>query len=276
MKKRIRTALLVFFSATLILSVFMLSAYYIEGYLQKKQTDALLALKQEASTPRPTIQPEENPEPQPDTPQEPALVTVTHPKTGEQVSLLPDFAELFTQNPDIVGWLSIPGTDISYPVMQTPNKPNYYLRRGFDKKYSTRGCLYAREECDVFAPTDNVTIYGHRMRDGSMFAQLERFKTQQFQKENPYIYFDTLTELHTYEVFAVFLTTATQGEGFAYHSFIQAASPEEFDTFVENCRSLSMYNTGIVPQYGDKLITLSTCDYFDDNGRLVVVARRVG
>ena len=108
-----------------------------------------------------------------------------------------------------------------------------------------------------------------------MFAQLDKYRDPQFRQENPYIYFDTLTRLQTYEVMAVFVTTASQGEGFQYHAFVDAQSEEEFADFVAQCKALSLYDTGIDAQYGDKLLCLSTCEYSRTNGRLVVVAKQI-
>ena len=108
-----------------------------------------------------------------------------------------------------------------------------------------------------------------------MFAQLDKYLDQNFCEEHPYIYFDTLTQLQTYQIIAVFTTTANQNEGFAYHKFIQAESPEEFDRFVSDCKALALYDTGISAKHTDQLITLSTCEYTHANGRLVVVAKKV-
>ena len=90
-----------------------------------------------------------------------------------------------------------------------------------------------------------------------------------------YVYFDTLSEYHTYEIFAVFQTEANHVGSFNYHLFDDAANEEEFNAFVSKCKEISYYDTGITPQFGDKLITLSTCDRSIEDGRLVVVARRV-
>ena len=88
-------------------------------------------------------------------------------------------------------------------------------------------------------------------------------------------YFDTLTQLHTYKIIAVFKTTATEGKGFSYHTFVNAADQAEYDEYVNTCKELSLYDTGETAQYGDKLITLSTCEYSQSHGRLVVVAKRI-
>ncbi len=269
-KKWIYNALIAVFAMVFLISAAFLADYFIEGKQQQDLYENLSGMKEDV-TPRPEIGEGDKVE----LPTQPQLVELTDPQTGEKVSLLPDFAEVYLQNNHIVGWLTIPGTKIDYPVMQTPEEPDFYLYRDFEKKDSKRGCLYIWPENDVFKPSDNITIYGHHMRDGSMFGQLEKYRKTDFYKENPYIFFDTIKELHTYQVMAVFLTTASVDKGFAYHAFADAANAEEFDKFVAKCKKLALYDTGVTAEYGDKLICLSTCEYSQTNGRLVVVAKRV-
>ena len=271
MKKWMYNALIIFFAAVLVVSAGYLAYYFIDGWTQNHRYAELGNLK-ETVTPRPSVPQDDTVVEEPATQQ---FTEVTDPETGETVKLLPEFAELYLQNNDIVGWITIPGTDIDYPVMQTPESPDYYLRRSFDKKRSTRGCIYVRETCDVFTPGDNLTIYGHRMKDGSMFAMLHEYMDEDYYRAHPTIIFNTLTEYHTYEIVSVFLTTATVGQGFHYHEFVDAANATEFDVFVGRCKDLALYNTGVDASYGDKLITLSTCEYSQTNGRLVVVAKRI-
>lgn len=264
MKRPLTAIFLVICICAMLLSCFMLGRYYLTSRQQAQQYDALKEIKQDI-TPRPLIDEPSQPPP--------VLSTVTDPQTGTTLELLPEFEALYQKNSDLIGWLTIPGTDIDYPVMQTPDRPDYYLTRNFDRQTSNHGCIYAREQCDVFRPSDNITLYGHRMKDGSMFSQLERYMDKAFFEENPYLYFDTLQQLQTYEVMAVFLTTATE-EGFAYHNFVEAENQEAFDRFIATCRSLSLYDTGVEATYGDSLLTLSTCEYSQNNGRLVIVAIR--
>lgn len=271
MKKWIYNALIVLFAAVFLVSADFLVNYYIQGQVQQNRYDDLAAVKTE-TTPRPTIV-EDDTVVLPEEP--PALVEVTDPITGQPISLLPEFAELYLENNHIIGWLTIPGTVVDYPVMQTPEEPDYYLYRNFDKKDSKWGCLYTWPQCDVWTPSDNITIYGHHMRDDSMFGQLDQFRDPEFRAENPYIFFDTLRQLHTYEVMAVFLTTASVGQGFAYHDFVDAPDEEAFNAFVSQVHQLQLYDTGVTAEFGDKLICLSTCEYSQSNGRLVVVAKRV-
>ena len=263
MKKKspIYIFLLCLFGALFLVSAVMLGIYFFQGQTQENRYEELSQLL--PTVERPAIgqpQPEETP---------PETVTID----GRQI--LPRFLQLYQLNSDIVGWLQIPGTKVDYPVMQTPEDMEYYLSRNFDRERSSRGCLFVQGEADVFEPSDNLTIYGHRMKDGTMFGQLEKYKKQDFFQENRYIYFDTLEAVHTYEILAVFKTTASIGEGFAYHEFVEAADAEEFDAYVATCKSLALYDTGVEAVYGDKLITLSTCEYSQTNGRLVVVAKQV-
>ena len=196
---------------------------------------------------------------------------------SEEKTLLTEYAELFLQNTDMVGWIQIEDTNINYPVMHTPDNPDFYLKHGFDKGYTDYGCPYVQENCDVQEPSDNVIIYGHHMKNGSMFADLEKFKNEDFYKEHKTISFNTLTDKYEYEIVAVFKTFvySDSPESFKYYRFVNAETPEDFSAFIEKCKELSLYDTGVSAEYGDKLITLSTCEYSRTNGRLVVVAKRV-
>jgi sortase B len=271
MKKRIYNILIALFGAVFVISGAALASYLIQGAIQESRYDRLSSLRQDQS-PRPAVGEDTQTATEPTV----ALVEITDPVSGRTVSMLPEFESLYRQNSHLVGWLTVPGTKIDYPVMQTPEEPDYYLHRNFDRQDSKRGCLYVWPQSDVSTPSDNVTVFGHHMGDGSMFGQLDKYRDPQFRRENPYIYFDCLQQKRTYEVMAVFITTATTGKGFAYHNFTDAASETDFDAFVQECQSLSLYDTGITAGYGDKLVCLSTCEYSRTNGRLVVVAKQVG
>lgn len=262
----------------LLLAVLLFSAWKLIDYCKKsndsKQTyQRLQDLRGDYTRPAPglpTI-------PDDESPTEPTtnLVTVTDPESGQPVQLLPEMVELYVLNPDLVGWLTIPGTNVDYPVVQRPEETDYYLYRDFYGKSDAHGCLYAREECDVAAPSDNVTVYGHRMNDQTMFAHVGNYEMKSFWEEHQYLYFDTLTEHHTYQVICVFVTSATYGKGFQYHLFVDAQNEEQFNSFLNSCNACRIYDTGLSAQYGDKLLTLSTCEYGQENGRLVVVAKRI-
>jgi sortase B len=113
------------------------------------------------------------------------------------------------------------------------------------------------------------------MKNGTMFSDLEKYANESFYKEHGYIRFDTLSEFGTYEIFAVFRTTAYSADGFKYYNFVDVEDVEDFNNFIGKCKELSLYATGLTAEYGDKLLTLSTCEYTRTNGRFVVVAKLV-
>lgn len=210
------------------------------------------------------------------------LASIVTPAEGlerpeEEAPAMPDYSAVYELNNDMVGWITVPGTRINYPVMQTPDEPNYYLHRSFEKTETAAGCPYLQENCDVNEPSDNLIIYGHNMKSGTMFGDLDYYERKRFWEKHPTLTFDTLTERRTYEVLSVFTTTASIGDdsAFYYHEFVNAASEAEFDAFVDRCKRLSLYDTGVTASYGDKLITLSTCEYSHTNGRLVLVGRQI-
>lgn len=288
MKRWLSNILLVLFAAVFVVCAYMLIDYFVESRQQQDTFDELAALVQQGQTQNKPTDPQNSESTQntvdpnwggldltPDTDPNEGLTPIIHPDTGELFYILPEYAAVFVKNTDMIGWMTVPGTKINYPVMQTPDNKDYYLYRDFYKKSSTAGCLYVREECDVNKPSDNLTIYGHKKNDGTMFAALHNYKKESYWEENRYITFDSLTEHRTYEVMSVFITTASVGEGFDYHLFVDAYTEKQFDDFVDTCQELSLYDTGVDAQYGDKFITLSTCDFSRTNGRLVVVAKRV-
>ena len=265
MKKALYTVTLILLLAVFGFSAFQVVNYFIESKAEADRFAELQQIKdQAAATPSQVTEPSETESEE------------TEGTTGPtEPVMLSDYTELYKMNNDLVGWITIEGTEIDYPVMQTPDDANFYLKRNFNKEDSGHGCIYAWEEADINEPSDNITLFGHNMMDGSMFAGLFRYGTKERWEENPLIVFNTLYEYHVYKVFAVFKTSASVGEGFSYHRFSDAETEEEFNEFVQTCKDLSFYDTGITPVYGDKLLTLSTCEYTLANGRFVVVAVRI-
>lgn len=178
-------------------------------------------------------------------------------------------------NSDVIGWIKINGTNINYPIMQNGD---YYLRRNIYKNYSSHGTPYLAEYCNL-RTSDNLIIYGHHMNDNSMFSNLVKYKNYSYYKNHKYIYFYTLkdgqTIENTYEIVIAFKTIAYSDNGFKYYNYTNFYDEEDFNLFVEKCRNLEFYNTGSNLKYGDKLITLSTCEYSQKNGRMVVVAKKI-
>ena len=178
-------------------------------------------------------------------------------------------------NSDVVGWIKIENTNIDYPVMQNGD---YYLHRNIYKNYSSHGTPYLAEYCNI-QYSDNLIIYGHHMNDNSMFAQLDNYKKHSFYENHKYIkfysYYNGKTIEKTYEVAIAFKTVVYSDKGFKYYNYTNFSDVQELNDFIENCRKLEFYNTGIDINYGDKLITLLTCEYSQKNGRIVVVAKQI-
>lgn len=256
MKKKLFNILLVVFALVFLISGGMLIKYFVDSNRQAQVYDDLAGLRQQATTPV------EDP------------VTVTDPE-GNSTDILPEFQVLYEKNPDIAGWMQIEGTKLDYPVMYKPDSKDFYLRKNFYGEKATHGCLYIQETCEVFPASDNLVVFGHNMKDGSMFACLKEYLEQDFYQAHPVIRFDTLTEAGEYEIFSVFTTTASVGKGFKFHTYIDLTSEETFREFVDTCKEMSLYDTGVEPRFGDKFLSLATCEYTQTNGRLVVIARKI-
>ena len=242
-----------FFAALFLFSGIMLYRQYADEKQSAEAFDKIAALVEDETPPA-------------DEPQE------TEPPQQLQTAF-EKYAAVYEQNSDFVGWISIDGTRIDYPVMQTIDNPNYYLKRSFEKQYSDYGVPYVQENCDLEL-SDNCVIYGHHMNNGSMFADLCKYADEDFYRAHKIIRFDTLSGFGEYEIVAAFKTVAYSEQGFKYYHFTRADSAEDFDAYIAKCKELSFYDTGVSAEYGDKLITLSTCEYSRTNSRMVVVAKK--
>ncbi len=187
------------------------------------------------------------------------------------------FAGIYEKNNDFVGWLKISDTEIDYPVMQTLDDEEYYLHRDFDKNYNGNGTLFIDTDANVNIPSDNLLIYGHNMKNGKMFHDILKYEDEEFYNSHKYIEFDTINGDGKYEVIAAFRTEIYDKNytGFKYYTFFDASTSVEFDEYVNECKQRTPYTIDATAAYGDKLITLSTCAYHSDEGRFVVVAKKV-
>ncbi|MBO4846787.1 MAG: class B sortase [Lachnospiraceae bacterium] len=190
--------------------------------------------------------------------------------------VLKKYEKLYQKNKKLVGWLKIEGTNIDYPVMQTVNN-EYYLDHNYNQEYDKNGSIFMDKDCDAAHPNDNMIIYGHHMKSGKMFGNLNLYSKEEYYKEHPSIMFDTIYEEGTYDIMYVFRSRIYSEEEivFKYYKFIDATSEDEFNSNMDEMAAISLYDTGVTAHYGDKLITLSTCDYNEANGRFVVVAKKV-
>ena len=226
----------------------VLIAYFMQGRQEEQAIEALRQIRNDAS--------EET--------SNPDMVL------GDQ-QILAQYQELFMQNPDLIGWLTIDGTSIDYPVMWTLEDPEYYSHRGFDKEDSNNGLLFMDELSSVDEFGGNVIIYGHNMKNGSMFADLLNYESESYWDSHKTIQFDTLTESRVYEIAAVVKSNDVEELPFEFTT----ARDDGAEDVIENMESASLYDTGVDMAYGDDFLTLATCDYSVDDGRLVVMAKRI-
>ncbi len=229
--------------------IFLLGMYYAGGFRAERNIEDLRKIKAEAS------------QQVSETPQE-------ETSTGEE--MLPEYQELYLQNPDLAGWLTISGTKIDYPVMSTPEDPEFYSHRGFDKEESANGLLFLDENSYLDEEGANVIIYGHNMKNGSMFADLISYENEAFAQQHPVIELDTLYEKRTYEVVSVMKSADVSLLPFDFTSLYSDRAQE----VLENVKSHALYTRGDPFALGEDFLTLSTCEYGEKDGRLVVFARR--
>ena len=191
--------------------------------------------------------------------------------------ILKKYKKVYEKNNDLVGWIKIKDTNIDYPVMQTPEEEEYYIHRDFYGEYSSAGTLFVDLESNVQKPSDNILIYGHNMKTGKMFHDLLKYENESFYKNHKYIQFDTIYGNGTYEVIAAFRThiLTEKEDGFRYYQFFNAEDKSAFNQYVSGCKALTGYTIDTDASYGDSLLTLSTCAYHTDNGRFVVVAKKL-
>ena len=209
-------------------------------------------------------------------PEIPSPVPINMPdpsQTLEAPVILAQYREQYKQNADMAGWIKIDGTVIDYPVMYTGN--DFYLSHGFDKTESKSGVPFIDKRCAVEPFGTNTIIYGHHMKNGTMFASLDNYRDKSYYKEHPIIQFDTLYERQEYEIIAVFesQTYRKSDTVFKHYNFLNAGSQTDFDEFITNIKTLALYDTGVTASYGDKLLTLVTCAYHTQNGQFVVIAK---
>lgn len=211
------------------------------------------------------------------------LYDPTNSEIGED-GIYKKFYPLLEQNSDTIGWMSIPAANVDNPVVKTPETDDttdaFYLTHGFDKSKTRYGALFVDRftTVDINRQSQNIVIYGHHMRDGTMFGSLKKYRQLDFYKENPVIQFDTLYRKGTYKIFSVFIvnTIPESDNGFVFeYRYSDFDNQEDFMQMVEQMQIRSLINTTVDVQPYDELITLSTCTYEFDDARLVVVARKV-
>lgn len=197
---------------------------------------------------------------------EPPIDAVEAPKEARA-----QFKALLDANPDVVGWIRIGNTAIDYPVVQGKDNA-YYLNRNYKGEEASAGSIFLDFRNDIGKAQPNTVIYGHRMKDGSMFGDLKKFLEEDFFRNNPTFQYDTLYHSYRAEIFSVYPATADL-------DYIQTGfgNEQEYAAFLQSLRERSLYKTDTVLGMADRILTLSTCDYTLDpaKGRLVIHAKLI-
>lgn len=193
----------------------------------------------------------------------------------KDLTVLKEYKTLKAENKNLVGWIKIDGTDVNYPVMQSDDN-TYYLTHSFDGKNSNAGALFMDYRSDFVNPTTNTIIYGHNMKNGSMFGGLKQYLSESFFNKHDTIQFDTIYEHRQYQIVAVCLAKVKDSEDdtFRYYNFISAKNENEWNAFTESVGAMAV-NGSMDVKAGDELLTLSTCNNYIEDGRLFILAKRV-
>lgn len=186
------------------------------------------------------------------------------------------YATLVEKNSDCFGYIEIPDTVLSYPVMFTPENYMNYLYKNFDKEKDKRGLPFM-DEATKIGESQNYLVYGHNMNDTTAFGSLREYLDKSYYEEHKYIYFNTAVSEGVYEIMAVVKTKIynVEDQCFKYHKYGGVLTRDEFETYVSEMTKESLYKTGVTAKWGDELLTLSTCNRYTENGRLVIVAKRI-
>ena len=197
------------------------------------------------------------------------------PEPAAMPTPLADYEALYALNPDFFGWIRLEGTRVDYPVMYSPDRPLQYLGHDFYGKFSYAGVPFVDGECD--GGGRYLIVYGHHMKDGSMFSGLMAYEDRAFWEQHPTFRFDTRFERRIYAVVAAFRARVLTKEekGFRYYSYAALDDEETFETYMSHVRAMAAYDTGVETAFGDEILALSTCAYHTEKGRFVVVAKRV-
>ena len=190
--------------------------------------------------------------------------------------LIEKVKELQKENEDVKAWIKINDTNINYPVVQA-NDNDYYLYRNYKKENSNYGSIFIDSNSNIENPNSNIIMYGHNMKDGSMFKDLLKYADEEYYNNHKYIEFVTNTSSSTYEIIAVFKSRIfykNEKNVFRYYQCTNLNNEQDYNYYVNNCKELSLYDTGVNAEYGEQIITLITCEYSSENGRMVVVAKK--
>lgn len=179
---------------------------------------------------------------------------------------------LYARNKDYIGWISVDGTELSYPLVQNKEDTDFYLDHNFLKNEDFYGTPYLDHRSNIYDNFGNIVVYGHNMRNGKIFGTLGNYAAQQYYKEHPVIKVMTMDDTSEYEVVSYF--TIAADDEFQYYNSIDLSNEETFNEFAKKAAELSIIKTESALKYGRQVLTLSTCDSYDYDKRLVLVAQK--
>ena len=274
---------IIFSAAVVVVGVctFLISSYYLDLYQAKKEYGDMQARIEETLNNRGFSAP----------------TYVEDTVTGEMVEYL-DYNEIYnqfySQNPDLVGYIRIKGTMVSYPVVQkksndvNDNKNDYYLYRTFHQESSKSGCIFMDYRCHfdevadhhrIMDNSDNLLIYGHNMNNQTMFGSLRHYyKNPSYYMQHPTVELYSLYNLYDYKIFAIFVTDGMDFESeyaFDCWNTLDFANEEEFYAYVNEAKKRTTVNTNVDVKYGDPILTLYTCHGLHQNAKLILMCRQV-
>lgn len=195
-------------------------------------------------------------------------------KQKKRPKILAQYREMAKEYPGLFGWLRIPDTQIDLPVMQPLKEKDFYLDHDFTGAASAEGALFTDPENNRWPQDGNTVIYGHNMKNGHIFGTLNLYEDPAYFKAHREIHFDTIYETGIYEAVAVLRTRILNEneQGFRYYQFFQYKNKKQFQQCADFVKANQLFDTGSSLQYGDRILMLSTCEYSQENGRLVIVA----
>lgn len=195
---------------------------------------------------------------------------------GRTNNILKKYRKIYEKNRDFIGWISIPGTSLDYPVMQADDN-EYYLKHDFNRNASEIGIPFLDKRNDIEGYQDNFIIYGHNLSNGNMFGSLKNYQDKSYYEKHPIIEFDTLYSKGKYRIVYVALSEVPEKneDVFRYFNFINTETEQEFNYAMDEIEKLECYPIKRNVEWGDRFITLSTCSNFVENGRLFVVAKKI-
>lgn len=216
---------------------------------------------------------------------EPTTQTTEETESTEvtEESTVPAYYEDYYEvNNDFVGWISIEGTDVDYPVVQGDDN-EYYLTHNFEKEYESRGTIFMDYQSDPDFGYTNTVIYGHNWLDDTVFSELTQYSDIEFYREHPIIEYNTRTEVHQWKIFAVFITSASEDEdnGYVFNFIYPDMGGINFEGYMEEVYERTLYYTDVDVNEDDKILTLCTCTREVDTSsyradcRIVILARMV-